>query len=84
MKSNTLILSSNTTDFTTYISPQIQFYPHKQYEAALLSVDTYNSIPNITDENNKFMYSNDKGITWKNLTLSKGSYELEAINDEIE
>ena len=84
MKSNTFILSGNTTDFTTYISPQIQFYPNKQYEAALLSVDTYNSIPNITDENNKFTYSNDKGITWKTLTLSKGSYELQAINDEIQ
>jgi len=84
MKSNTLILSSNTTDFTTYISPQIQFYPNRQYEAALLSVDTYNSIPNIIDENNKFRYSCDKGITWKTLTLSKGSYELQAINDEVQ
>jgi len=84
MKSNTFILSGNTTDFTTYISPQIQFYSNKQYEAALLSVDTYNSIPNITDENNKFMYSNDKGVTWKTLILSKGSYELQAINDEIQ
>ena len=84
MKSNTLILSGNTTDFTTYISPQIQFDPNIKYEAALLSIDTYNSIPNITDENNKFMYSNDKGITWKTLTLSKGSYELQAINEEIQ
>src|SRR6476661_7300628 len=84
MKSNTFILSGNTTDFTTYILPQIQLYPNKQYEAALLSVDTYNSIPNITDENSKFMHSNDKGITWKTLTLSKGSYELQAINNEIQ
>lgn len=80
----TLILSSNTTDFTTSFSNPIQLNQNNQYEAALLSIDTYNSIPNITDTNNKFMYSNDKGITWKTLTLSKGSYELQAINDEIQ
>lgn len=84
MKSIVHILSSNTTDFTTIISPPIQLNKNKQYEAALLSVDTYNSIPNITDENNKFTYSNDKGINWKTLTLSTGSYELQAINDEIQ
>src|SRR6476619_3015060 len=84
MKSSTFILSGNTTDFTTSISPPIQFYQNKQYEASLLSIDTYNSIPNITDDNNKFVYSNDKGITWQILTLSKGSYELQAINDEIQ
>src|SRR5271163_3115935 len=84
MKSTTFILSGNTTDFTTSISSQIHLDQNKQYEAALLSIDTYNSIPNITDKNNKFKYSNDRGITWKTLTLSKGSYELQAINDEIQ
>src|SRR6476469_2094906 len=84
MKSSTFILFCNTKNFTTSILSLIQFYQNKQYEAALLSIDTYNSIPNITDDNNKFVYSNDKGITWKTLTLSKGSYELQAINDEIQ
>jgi len=84
MKSTTFILSGNTTDFTTSISSPIHLDQNKQYEAALLSIDTYNSIPNITDKNNKFKYSNDRGITWKTLTLSKGSYELQAINDEIQ
>src|SRR5271163_1996024 len=84
MNSTTLILSNNTTDFTTNISPPIQLHNNEKYEAALLSIDTYNSIPNVTNVNNKFKYSTDNGSTWKILTLSIGSYSIEAINDEIE
>jgi hypothetical protein len=81
--STTLILSGETTDFITYLSPSIHLDPNENYEAALLSIDLYNSIPNITEENNKFKYSADNGTTWKIITLDKGSYELAAINDEI-
>jgi hypothetical protein len=52
----TQILSSNTSDFTTDMSQPIHFDADKKYEAALLSIDLYNSIPNITEENNKFKY----------------------------
>jgi flagellar hook assembly protein FlgD len=44
----------------------------------------YNSIPNITDENNEFRYTTDKGKNWKTIKLDIGSYELSAINDEIQ
>ena len=80
----TQILSSNTSDFTTDMSQPIHFDADKKYEAALLSIDLYNSIPNITEENNKFKYSTDSGNTWKFITLNKGSYELAGINDEIQ
>ena len=80
----TQILSGNTSDFTTDMSQPIHFDADKKYEAALLSIDLYNSIPNITEENNKFRYSTDNGNTWKLITLSNGSYELAAINDEIQ
>ena len=46
--STTLILSNNTSDFTTNLSPPIDLNANKKYEAALLSIDLYNSIPNIT------------------------------------
>ena len=83
----TLILSNNTcrcTDFTTNLLTPIKLEPYKKYEAALLSVNLYNSIPNITEENNIFKYSIDNGSTWKIISLHKGSYELQAINDEIQ
>ena len=50
--SQTLLLSSYTTDFTTNLSPSILLDKNKRYEAALLSIDLHNSIPNITQANN--------------------------------
>jgi hypothetical protein len=82
--SQTLLLSSNATDFTTNLSPPIPLENNKRYEAALLSIDLYNSIPNITPANNKFKYSPDDGITWKIISLNTGSYQFQAINDEIQ
>jgi len=56
--------------------------PSYEYEACLLSVDTYNSIPNIVEgKNNLFKYFN--GNQWKTISLKTGAYELDAINREI-
>jgi hypothetical protein len=84
MKSTTLILTGNTTDFTTTLSPSIRLNPNKKYEAALLSINLFNTIPNITEENNKFKYSTDNGIIWKVFSLNIGAYEIIGINDEIQ
>src|SRR6266536_1916042 len=84
MRSQTLILTGNTTDFTTNLSPQIRLDPSKKYEAALLSINLYNTIPNITDKNNRFEYSPDNGSTWKGFHLNIGAYEVSGINDEIQ
>jgi hypothetical protein len=77
------IVSGNTSDFTTCHNSVI-LDSNKMYEIALLSLDTYNSIPNITAEkNNIFSYSIDNGETWKTIALNTGAYELAAINNEI-
>jgi len=77
------ILSGNTSDFTT-CHDSVTLDLNKKYEAALLSLDTYNSIPNITvNKNNIFTYSTDDGKTWKTITFNTGAYELQAINNEI-
>jgi hypothetical protein len=75
------IVTGKSSDFTTCFNSVI-LNPIKQYEAALLSLDTYNSIPNIIEEkNNVFKYYN--GETWKTVSLSTGAYELNGINNEI-
>ena len=51
-------------DFTTKYSPPISLDDNKQYEAALLSIDLFNSIPNITHSNNVLKYSKDGGNSW--------------------
>lgn len=79
-----LTLSSKTTDFTTWLQPPIRMENNQNYEAAFLSIQTYNSLPNITETNNKFTYSSDKGKTWSVLTLPKGAYEFHEITAHIQ
>jgi hypothetical protein len=77
----TFILSNSSTDFTT-INDSATLDPNKSYEAALVYLSTYNSIPNISEKiNNRFTYYN--GSTWKSIELDTGAYELEDINYEI-
>ena len=80
----TLTLSNKSTDFTTLLYPPIRLEPDRNYEAAFISLQTYNSLPNITEANNKFKYSSDKGATWTEITLPKGAYEFDEINDAIQ
>lgn len=82
--STSLILSNDTTDFTIPLADPLTLYKNVDYEAALTALYTYNSCPNITNENNKISYSSDKGITWKDILLSTGAYELSEINNEIQ
>ena len=84
MNPYTITHTATVSDFSFNLMPPIQLNPNKKYEAALLSINLYNSIPNITEENNKLKYSSDEGKTWKNITLNKGCYEIQAINDEIQ
>jgi len=83
MRSITLTLSGNTADFTTSFHPPIKLKPNKEYEAAFLSIETYNSIPNITECNNTFKYSSDNGNTWKIIKLPTDAYEYIQISEEI-
>ena len=79
-----LILSSNTTDFTIKIDDPITLLNNKNYEAALTMLTTYNSYPNVMSENNTLKYSSDKGLTWKTISVPTGAYELLEINNEIQ
>ena len=80
----TYIMSGMKSDFTTKYSPPISLDDSKQHEAALLSIDLFNSIPNITNLNNVLRYSKDDGNSWVNIELDTGSYELSAINNEFQ
>ena len=81
---HTFILTGTKSDFTTKYSPTIHLDPLKKYEVALLSVDLFNSIPNVTPKNNVFKYSVDDGNSWKTIELATGAYELAAINLELQ
>ena len=55
-----IVVSDNKTRLTTQFNPHIQL-KDKGYEIALVSLETYYSLPNITEENCRFMYSPDEG-----------------------
>ena len=71
MTTRSFIMSSPSTDFETTYYPTISLEKNKKYEAALISLETYNSIPIITgDDNNPtttencaLKYSTDLGKT---------------------
>jgi transcriptional accessory protein Tex/SPT6 len=79
-----LTFSSKTTDFTTQFDNPIKLSNNRRYEAAFFLLETFNTIPNVTNENNNFTYSTDEGKTWKSIKLKKEAYEIEQINNEIQ
>lgn len=79
-----IVLSSEETDWTTFFSPPLYLNPKRKYEMALVNLETYNSIPNVSMNNNTLVYSADSGKTWKTITIPEGSYEVAQINAEIQ
>jgi len=76
-----ILLTSNTNDFTTSIYTPIQL--NDDWQVGLINFSVYNNIQNITAKNNIFKYSVDNGATWTTITLTPGSYEIDIINSEI-
>jgi len=76
-----ILLTSNTSDFTTNIYPPIQL--DDDWQVGLMNFSVYNNIQNITAKNNIFKYSIDSGVSWTTITLTPGSYEIDSINSEI-
>jgi hypothetical protein len=79
-----IALNEKSTRIRTEFRPVIELDCNKKYEMALVSLDTYNSIPNIDETNNNFKYSPDNGTTWFNVDIPEGCYEIEDINNQIQ
>ena len=76
MESYSLVASDASTDFRiTFDSPWL-LDPEKQYELALVSLETYNAFPNVNEKNNLFVFSRDKGQTWTEHRIATGAYEI--------
>ena len=76
-----VILSGNTTRFaTSFETPLIL---DSKYEVALVNLEIWYSFPNIDSTNNVLRYSNDTGVTWHEIRIPEGSYELKDLNDEL-
>ena len=83
-KSFYILVRDKSTQIRTKFNPLIQLDRAKQYEMALVNLETYYSFPNIDATNNNFRYSPDNGATWFNIDIPEGSYEITDINDYVQ
>ena len=79
-----IIVSDNKSSFNTRLNPTLQLDRDKEYEIALVNLDTYYSFPNIDETNNMFVYSPDNGNLCVKIKIPEGSYEIDDINNTIQ
>ena len=79
----TLVVSDNSANIQTTFNPPLNLQANRDYESAMVNLETYYSFANIRKGNNSFKSSVDEGKTWTLLHIPTGCYELKAINAEI-
>jgi hypothetical protein len=57
--------------------------PNLNYEIGLHYITTSNYLVNISQKNNKFIYSVDGGVKWITITIEKGAHEITSLESEI-
>ena len=80
----TLVVSDSTANTQTTFNPALYLQANRNYELAMVNLETYYSFANIREgDNNSFKWNVDEGKTWTTLHVPTGCYELKAINAEI-
>ena len=79
-----IIVSDNKSSFNTRFNRMLQLDRDKEYEIALVNLETYYSFPNIDETNNVFVYSPDNGNSWVKIKIPVGRYEIDDINNTIQ
>lgn len=82
MSSTTVTLTGSSSELTAHFFPEIDLDSRFEYSCGLLEFVTYNSIPNITEINNKLHFIGDDH-EMNTLTIPIGSYEINEIGDYI-
>ena len=67
-----------------WFKPPIQLDEKKDYEIALINLETYYSFPGIDRSNNCFSYSPGANAHWFDIIIPEGSYHVEDINEFIQ
>ena len=74
---HTFILSGDSSILTADIYPPVIIPDGKKFVLGLINFESYNSIPNIYDGNDKFYIDNKK------ITIPVGSYDIESISQYL-
>lgn len=83
MSSITISLTDNSSLLHSSFHPEIILDERYNYSCCLLDLYTFNSIPNIHENNNKLMFWIDSPTNSRTLEIPPGSYEAEKILDII-
>ena len=75
------VVSDNKTRFKTWFKPPIQLDTKKDYQIALINLETYYSFTNIDRSNISFSYSPDANAPWFDIIIPESSYYVEDINE---
>ena len=79
-----ILLSKKNAKIRTQFNPLIELDASKKYEMALFNLETYFSFPNLDATNNHLRYSPDSGVTWVDVNVPEGCYEITDINDYLQ
>lgn len=80
--SQTFTLKGRSHQLEAYFVPPIELDPRFDYSLALISLNTWNTIPNIEKGRNRFYYTTNS--EQRLLEIPTGSYELEDIEHFIQ
>ena len=83
-RSFSIVVSDNKTRCNTWFKPPIQLDEKKDYEIALINLETYYSFPNIERSNNCFTYSPNLDPLWFDIIIHEVSYHVENIIEFIQ
>jgi len=67
----------------TYKFEQLIELSSLDHELALVDIETYDSFPNVSSNNDLLKFSTDGGNTWRVMIIFTGAYSIRALNTEI-
>ena len=79
-RSFSIVVSDKKSRFKTWFNPPIQLDKKKDYEIALINLETYYSFSNMVRSNNCFSYSPGANASLFDIIIPEGNYCVEDIN----
>ena len=83
-RSFSVVVNDNKSRFNSWFKSTIGLDRKKDYEIALINLETYYSFPYIDRSNNCFSYSPGANAQWFEIIIPEGSYHVEDINQFIQ
>lgn len=89
MPTYTVALSGNRSTSKSSLFPELRLPKQNLYEVALLDLTTYNSIPNIVENDNNVLYfyktdQERQAGSIQKATIKSGADEIDDINEYIQ